>query len=66
LRFLGYSKKIEYLKHSAALLIAYFNFCCVRGAHQQTPAMVAGLANHVWTIKKNVQTPRTNDLTEHN
>ncbi|MGO8928395.1 MAG: transposase [Limisphaerales bacterium] len=47
---LGYSKKLANLKLSVALLIAHFNFCRVHSAHGQTPAMAAGLANHVWTI----------------
>jgi hypothetical protein len=47
---LGYSKKLENLKYSVALFIAHFNFCRVHSAHKQTPAMAAGLADHVWTI----------------
>lgn len=47
---LGYSKKLANLKHSVALLIAHFNFCRKHSAHGQTPAMAAGLADHVWTI----------------
>jgi IS1 family transposase len=47
---LGYSKKLENLKHSLALLIAHFNFCRVHSKHGKTPAMAAGLADHVWTV----------------
>jgi IS1 family transposase len=47
---LGYSKKLANLKHSIALLVAHFNFCRVHSAHGMTPAMAAGLADHVWTI----------------
>ena len=47
---LGYSKKLANLKHSLAILIAHFNFCRVHSAHKKTPAMVAGLADHAWTI----------------
>lgn len=53
---LGYSKKLENLKHSIALLIAHFNFCRVHSAHGQTPAMAAGLADHVRTIEELLQT----------
>jgi hypothetical protein len=49
---LGYSKKLENLKHSVALFIAHFNFCRVHGAHKMTPAMSAELTNHVWTIEE--------------
>jgi len=47
---LGYSKKLENLKHSLALLIAHFNFCRVHSKHGQTPAMKAGLADRIWSI----------------
>ena len=49
---LGYSKKLENLKHSVALFIAHFNFCRVHSAHKQTPAMSAELTNHVWTVEE--------------
>jgi hypothetical protein len=49
---LGYSKKLENLKHSVALFIAHYNFCRVHSAHKQTPAMAAELTNHVWTIEE--------------
>jgi len=35
---LGYSKKLENLRHSVAILIAHFNFCRVHSAHGKTPA----------------------------
>lgn len=54
---LGYSKKLENLKHSMALFIAHFNFCRVHSAHKQTPAMAAELTNHVWTIEEILATP---------
>jgi hypothetical protein len=47
---LGYSKKFANLKHSVALLVAHFNFCRKHSAHGMTPAMAAGLADHVRTI----------------
>jgi hypothetical protein len=49
---LGYSKKLANLKLSVALLVAHFNFCRVHSAHGQTPAMAAGLADHVWSIEE--------------
>ena len=49
---LGYSKKLANLKHSVALLVAHFNFCRVHSAHGMTPAVAAGLADHVWTIEE--------------
>jgi IS1 family transposase len=47
---LGYSKKLENLRHAVALFIAHFNFCRVHSAHKQTPAQAAGLTDKAWTI----------------
>jgi hypothetical protein len=47
---LGYSKILDNLKRSTALLIAFFNFCRVHSAHGQTPAQNAGITDHQWTI----------------
>lgn len=49
---LGYSKILQNLKHSTALLIGFFNFCRVHSAHNQTPAMAAGITDHAWTIQE--------------
>ena len=54
---LGYSKKLENMKHSVALFIAHFNYCRVHSAHQQTPAMSAELTNHIWTIEELLASP---------
>ena len=47
---LGFSKKLENLKHAVALHFAYYNFCRVHTSMRVTPAMEAGLTDHVWTI----------------
>jgi hypothetical protein len=47
---LGYSKKLENLRHSVAILIAHFNFCRVHSAHGRTPAQAANLTDRQWTI----------------
>jgi IS1 family transposase len=46
----GFSKKFE--NHWAALCLhfAYYNFCRVHKSLRVTPAMQAGIADHVWTI----------------
>jgi hypothetical protein len=49
---LGYSKVLENLKHSTALLIGFFNFVRVHSAHGKTPAQEAGITNHAWTIEE--------------
>ena len=47
---LGYSKKIEYLRHSTALFIAHFNFCRKHSAPKLTPAHAAGITDHTWSL----------------
>jgi IS1 family transposase len=41
---LGYSKKLENLKHAVALFVWHFNFVRVHGAYGVTPAFAAGIA----------------------
>lgn len=52
---LGYSKKLENLRHSVAILVAHFNFCRVHSAHGRTPAQAANLTDHQWTITELLQ-----------
>jgi IS1 family transposase len=47
---MGFSKKLEYLKYSVALTVAYHNFCRVHTTLKTTPAQAAGLTDHAWTI----------------
>ena len=47
---MGFSKKLMNHKFSVALEVAHFNFCRKHGALGTTPAMAAGLADHVWTV----------------
>jgi len=49
---LGYSKKLDNLRHAVALFIAHFNFCRVHSAHGRTPAQAANLTDHQWTINE--------------
>ena len=46
----GFSKKVENHAASVALWFMYYNFCRVHQTLRMTPAMEAGLANHIWTI----------------
>lgn len=46
----AFSKKWENLKAAYALWFAYYNFCRVHQTLRVTPAMEAGLANHVWDL----------------
>jgi len=45
----AFSKKIENLKASVALHFMHYNFCRVHQTLRVTPAMQAGIADHVWT-----------------
>jgi IS1 family transposase len=46
----GHSKKIENHCHAIALNFVHYNFCRVHQTLKKTPAMAAGLTDHVWTI----------------
>jgi len=46
----AFSKKLSHLKAAVALHFAYYNFCRVHGSLRVTPAMEAGLTDHVWSI----------------
>ena len=46
----AFSKKLDNLKAAVALHFAYYNFCRVHKSLRVTPAMEAGLTDHVWTI----------------
>jgi hypothetical protein len=46
----GFSKKLE--NHEAAIALHYmhYNFCRVHQSLRVTPAMEAGIADHIWTL----------------
>lgn len=46
----GFSKKIEMHAHMVALHFTYYNFCKIHQTLRVTPAMEAGLSDHVWEI----------------
>ncbi len=47
---LGYSKKIENLRHSVALFTCYWNFCWRHNTTKKSPAQACGLADHIWSV----------------
>jgi IS1 family transposase len=53
---LGYSKTFRNHRHATALFIAHYNFCrthsSLRNGIARTPAMAAGLTDHVWAIEE--------------
>lgn len=48
----AFSKKIENLEHSVALHFMYYNFGRVHKSLRVTPAMEAGIADHVWSVEE--------------
>jgi IS1 family transposase len=48
----GFSKKVDNLKHAVALHYMYYNFARVHKTLGVTPAMAAGISDHVWTIEE--------------
>ena len=48
----GFSKKWENLWVALCLHVAYYNFCRIHQTLRITPAMEAGIADRVWTIRK--------------
>ena len=51
----AFSKKVENHAAAVALWFMYYNFCRVHQTLRVTPAMEAGLADHVWAIEELVQ-----------
>jgi len=46
----GFSKKLDNYGHAVALYFMHYNFCRVHKTLRVTPAMEAGIADHVWTL----------------
>ena len=53
----AFSKKIQNLEYTIALHFMYYNFArphktlTPKGSIGVTPAMAAGISNHIWTIE---------------
>ena len=47
-----FRRKIENHGHAVALYFAYYNFVRVHQTLRVTPAMEAGLTDHVWSIEE--------------
>lgn len=48
----AFSKKMENHFYSVALHFMHYNFCRIHKTLRVTPAMEAGISNHVWEIKE--------------
>jgi hypothetical protein len=47
-----FSKKLENHEHALALYFMYYNFCRIHQSLRVTPAMEAGVTDHVWEIRE--------------
>ena len=48
----AFSKKVDNLKAAVALHFAHYNFVRIHKSLRVTPAMAAGLTDHLWTIEE--------------
>jgi hypothetical protein len=46
----AFSKKLKNLEANVALYFMHYNFAKIHGSLRVTPAMEAGIADHVWTM----------------
>jgi IS1 family transposase len=63
----GFSKKVENHGHQVALYFFHYNFCRVHSTLRVTPAMEAGLTDHVWSLEELVAVlpePKRNEKTD--
>jgi hypothetical protein len=48
----AFSKKVENLAHSVSLHFMYYNFSRIHKTLRVTPAMEAGISDHVWSLEE--------------
>jgi hypothetical protein len=48
----AFSKKIENHRHMLAVSVMHYNFCRIHQTLRVTPAMEAGITDHVWTLEE--------------
>ena len=48
----GFSKKVENHAYSVAIHYMHYNFCRIHQTLRVTPAMEAGITDHMWTIEE--------------
>jgi IS1 family transposase len=59
----GFSKKLENHGHAVALHYMYYNFIRIHKTLRVTPAMEAGIADHVWSFEELLALLDTKNLT---
>ena len=48
----GFSKKLDNHRAAVSLHVAWYNFCRAHESLRVTPAMEAGIADHVWSVEE--------------
>jgi hypothetical protein len=48
----AFSKKVENLEHNVALHYMHYNFARIHQTLRVTPAMEAGVSDHVWSVEE--------------
>ncbi len=56
----GFSKKLRNLKVAVSLYMTWYNFCRVHQTLRVTPAMQAGLTDHVWELGELLEAASSN------
>jgi len=60
----GFSKKVENHEHALAIYFMHYNFCRIHQSLRVTPAMEAGVAQHVWSLEEMVGLPETEEISK--
>ncbi len=53
----GFLKKVENLEAAVALHYVRYNFCRIHHSLRVTPAVEAGVAQHVWSLDEVISLP---------
>ena len=48
----AFSSKWDNLKAALALHVAYYDFCRIHRSLRVTPAMAAGITDHIWSVRE--------------
>jgi hypothetical protein len=48
----GFSKKVENPEHAVSLHCMHYNFARIHETLRVTPAMAAGVSDHVWSLEE--------------
>jgi len=48
----AFSKKLDHHRYAVALHFIHYNFCRIHQSTRVTPAMAAGLSDHVWSLSE--------------